>query len=164
MWGMCLSLPEGSVVQQPRGYLRDRRQNGDLAPTSLMAAACYVLHGLPRNKCEWFGGGFMADRPTTLSPRSSQRKVKVLVYQTEPLFSTATVSSAGPYLPNHRVRVWTLTVQDSCKLLHLLLLACGQRASEKGGIRNQLHARCEGIITTRCYQEASHNTRACFFS
>lgn len=95
---------------------------GDLAPTSLMAAACYILHNLLKNKCEWFGSGFMENRPTTLSPRSSQRKVKVLVYQTQPLFSIATISSAGPHLPNDQVRVWTLTVQNSRQLN--LLVAC----------------------------------------
>lgn len=94
---------------------------GDLAPTFLMATACYILHNLLKNKCEWFESGFIENCPTTLSPRSSQRKVKVLVYQTQPLFCIATISSAGPHLPNDQVHVWTLTVQNSCQLLHLLV-------------------------------------------
>ena len=79
---MCLSLLEGAVVRQQSEKLREWEQNGGPGtPFFLVAATSYVLQNLLKNKCELFWDGFTAFLPAPLSPGSSERQVKVSVYQ-----------------------------------------------------------------------------------
>lgn len=59
----------------------------------------------------------MANLPATLVVLSKTGQC-VCVSDTAPLY-IASVSSAGPHPPNDQLCIQTLTVQDTCQLLHL---------------------------------------------
>lgn len=107
-------FPRGQQVGTKGGIWETERRPGHLAPTRLMAGGCYVLHNLLKNKCQCSRAGFMVLIPATLSPRPSQRQVKVSVSDRASFCHWLT---AAPHPPNDQLCVWT--PQDNCQL-HLL--------------------------------------------